>query len=152
MEEYTEKQSSIIPCFNKANHVLSIYFRKNNKKCDGISQLEIERTMELKEFVKDTISDISDAIVEINREKSECGLIVNPCKYSPNGARGIKTPDGRLIYEIEFNLSVSISERDTANGKIGISVIGASINGESQSMNISNIRFVIPVAYPRPEK
>ena len=37
--------------------------------------------MEIKEFVKEAISDISDAVSELNNEKRDGGLVVNPCKY-----------------------------------------------------------------------
>lgn len=38
------------------------------------------KIMELKEFIKETISSIADAVYELNEEKSENGLIVNPSK------------------------------------------------------------------------
>ena len=108
--------------------------------------------MELKDFIKDVISSIADAISEINGESTDGGIIVNPCKFSANGAKGTKTNDGRLIYDVEFNLHVSSSEKETMGGKAGISVIGAATGKESQTDNTSSIRFVIPVAYPFPKK
>ena len=37
-----------------------------------------DNTMELKDFIKATIKDISNAVTELNEEMSDKGLLVNP--------------------------------------------------------------------------
>lgn len=108
--------------------------------------------MEIKEFVKEAISDISDAVSELNNEKRDGGLVVNPCKYSLNGINRPKINDERMIYEVEFNLSVTVSDKNEVGGKLGIKIAGVGGNSESASSNTCNIKFLIPVVYPRPER
>lgn len=54
--------------------------------------------MELKDFVKGTISDIALAIKELNDEKSNIGLLVNPNNYDQIKANEfLFIGDGRLV-------------------------------------------------------
>ena len=80
------------------------------------------KIMELKEFIKETISSIADAVYELNEEKSENGLIVNPSKMKWKGESNDLYEDGRIIKNIEFNLSVqarqSARQRDGESGAL----------------------------------
>lgn len=105
--------------------------------------------MELKDFIKGTISDIAIAIKELNDEKSDMGLLVNPNNYD----RIVKDEfsmigDGRIVKDIEFNLSISASDTTEAGGGIKINVLKAGINNEISNSTISAIKFSIPVVLP----
>jgi hypothetical protein len=41
--------------------------------------------MEIKEFIKEVIGDITDAVIEINSEKCNSGAIVCPSRFSNRG-------------------------------------------------------------------
>ena len=91
--------------------------------------------MELKDFIKATIKDISNAVSELNDEMKNTGLQVNPSFYSaPNGYK--YTEDGANIPEINYKLQVSASEKSEAGGGFHINVIKAGANTES-----GNCRF-----------
>ena len=101
--------------------------------------------MELKDFIKQSVSDIIDATKTI-KTKYNVGHptkhpIVNSSIYDAN----------RKPHEIEFDIAVTTSENGTAKAgsKIGISVLGANINGEKgfTNENCSRIKFSIPF-YP----
>ncbi len=73
--------------------------------------------MELKDFIKGTISDIATAIKELNEEKSDIGLLVNPNNYDLITKREYSTiGDGRIVKDIEFNLSISASDTTETGG------------------------------------
>lgn len=103
--------------------------------------------MELKDFIKATIKDISNAVSELNDEMKDTGLQVNPLFDSaPHGYRF--TEDGATIQEIDFKLQVSASEKTEAGGGFYINVIKAGANTESGNSTVSTLEFQISVALP----
>lgn len=104
--------------------------------------------MELKDFIKGTISDIAIAIKELNNEKSDMGLLVNPNNYDCIIKDEYSIGDGRVVKDIEFNLSISASDTTEAGGGIKINVLKAGINNETSNSTVSIIKFSIPVVLP----
>jgi len=96
--------------------------------------------MELKEFIKEVVKSISDAVNELNNDSTPEGLIVNP-KLGLNG-------DGRNTTRIDFNLSVSDSDKTNAGGGLKINVISAGINKETNNNTISTVSFCLDVILP----
>lgn len=101
--------------------------------------------MDIKEFVKQTIIGISEAIIEINEEKRGTGLVA-----CPPVIRGVNKTDknGTIIQDIEFNLCVEISSN--AKFDSGIKIAIAKIGAENEANNAarSTIKFTLPVAFP----
>lgn len=107
--------------------------------------------MELKDFIKRTISDIALAINELNKELSDIGLTINP-KDKSNSINSFvrlnENDDERAIKEIEFNLSISVSDSTEGGGGLKINVVSAGINRGTSNCTISTVKFSIPVIYP----
>lgn len=112
--------------------------------------------MELKDFIKGTISNISLAIIELNEEMNDKGLIVNPKDDSNRHndcTRLNYSDDWRMVKDIEFNVSLSVSDgKDKGLGfKI---VLNPALNiggnyGSNNNNSVSNsVKFCIPVVYP----
>lgn len=106
--------------------------------------------MDLKNFIKETISSINGAVKELqeNRISNE---EINPVNVRKAGR--VMTDDGDIsLSEIEFN--VVLSDEESKSGKKGIGVWLASIGGGLQESNDSNIKsatsikFSIPISYP----
>ncbi len=102
--------------------------------------------MELKEFIEQSVSDIVDATQKLKQKynlhpNNKCHVIA---------AYKVSSLDYNS-HAIDFDIAVTSSESGTAKGesKIGISVLGANINGERGYNNehISRIKFSIPF-YP----
>ena len=107
--------------------------------------------MDIKEFIKETISGISDAVKELNAEKGKEGLIVAPTNYKHiEKAPYLKLQDDRIVELIEFNLAVTVSDKSNTGGGLKISVLNAGINSEAATSSCSTIRFSIPVVLPSP--
>lgn len=105
--------------------------------------------MELKDFIEQSVSDIAEATQSLKKKYNngyeEPGFEQNP--ISPIQATHLNKDD----HSIYFDIAVTTSENGTAKAgsKIGISVLGAKINGEKgfTNENCSRIKFAIPF-YP----
>lgn len=105
--------------------------------------------MELKDFIKGAISDISNSVIELNNEFKDKDVIINPIADSVGGDKEyIYYKDGRQIQKIDFNLSVSASETVEAGGGIKINVLKAGISNENNNQTISTIRFSLSIVLP----
>ncbi len=107
--------------------------------------------MDIKDFIKGTISDISDAVRELNAEKGKDGLIVAPANYKHiEKVPYLKLQDERIVELVEFNLAVTVSDKSNTDGGLKISILNAGINNEAATSTCSTIRFSIPVVLPSP--
>lgn len=111
--------------------------------------------MELKEFIKTAITDITEAVSELQNELDN-GAIVSPSLPHPISNGTIKDPDNnkvnRKISQIDFDVAITVGDTATkeAGGKMGIQILSAKIGGESQTYteNMSRLSFSIPIVLP----
>ena len=108
--------------------------------------------MELKEFIKTAIADITGAVSELQQELKN-GAIVNPT--FPSGQQGSHLLVGdevRAIEKLNFDIAVTATEKTELNGKAkaGISVFGAKVGAENTEKieNLSRLTFSIPLILP----
>lgn len=117
--------------------------------------------MELKDFIKQTILEISTAVQEANEEAEKNGIniMVNPKNIfgNTNGERSytLKNKDEsdiRYIEEISFDVAVTTEGEKNGNLKGGIKIATFDIGGggslRDKNSTISRISFMIPVALP----
>ncbi|OGU01590.1 MAG: hypothetical protein A2X82_15585 [Geobacteraceae bacterium GWC2_55_20] len=118
--------------------------------------------MDLKDFIKEAIKDISEAISEMNGELAEVGTIVNPKDVHPT----IKNEDvygylmkeqensdyRRPVHLIRFDVAVSSATKKDGKEGIGVNVVGIKIGKDGtqadESKMSSRLQFSIPVALP----
>lgn len=111
--------------------------------------------MELKEFIKTAIEDITGAVSDLQTELKN-GAIINPSL--PHAISNITVVDSengnvnRRISNIDFDVALTVGDSGTieSGGKVGIQIFSAKIGGESKSHteNVSRITFSIPVVLP----
>lgn len=113
--------------------------------------------MELKDFIKAAITDITDAVSELQNELTN-GAIINPPLQRDYTNRTI-TAIGqgiRPIEQLSFDVAVTIGETSGVDGhaKAGISIFGAKVGATTSAKmeNASRISFSIPVVLPSPIK
>ena len=104
--------------------------------------------MELKNFIKGTLTEIVEAVKESQITIKGTGAVINPPQYEIKE----RTKTGAPIFEIEFDIGVTVSDSSGAKGGIGIFMAGLGV-GTKAELNESNvsqnrIKFRIPVAYP----
>ena len=117
--------------------------------------------MELKSFVTQALVEIIEGVKDAQETVKETGAKINPqdtqFPHSRNENRPwLSTTDGGARYgqTVEFDVSVMASERDEAQGGVGIQVasitLGLGLSGktEDQSSVISRLKFSVPVFLP----
>ena len=108
--------------------------------------------MELKDFIKAAITDITEAVSELQNELDN-GAIVNPTLPNPIALKTLTVNNEiRPIEQLSFDVAVTASEESGIDGqaKAGISIFGAKIGSatSAKTENASRISFVIPVVFP----
>ncbi|MCI1683794.1 MAG: hypothetical protein LKI39_14765 [Bacteroides sp.] len=103
--------------------------------------------MNLKDFIKSTISEISSAVIELKAENESTGLIVNPRDIGGPYIIGV-VDDKREVSRIDFNLTVSEEDTIDSGGGIKINVLNAGLNNKNSNQAVNTVSFSILVAYP----
>jgi hypothetical protein len=110
--------------------------------------------MELKEFIKATITAISESIEDLNKKlenkaninpksvnmldrsgKSQTDRLINVLGYGKDGV-----PYGSLIQYVEFNLAITEAKEKEKGGGIRIEVINAGVNSKKEIENINTVK------------
>lgn len=110
--------------------------------------------MELKEFIKTTLTQISQGITEAQDELEGNDMIVNPAGLASNsnGEKYLRTDGWRYVQEIEINVGVTAIEKEGERAGIGIvtGILsgGAQASSDNSNQTVSTIKFNIPVALP----
>ena len=106
--------------------------------------------MDIKDFVENTLLQIVQGVNSANEKLKDTGAIVSSKNVIPlREGTTYNTSTGDLVNLIEFNIAVTVNEKDTANGGMGIKIAGINIGGGLQSelanQSISKIKFSIPL-------
>lgn len=111
--------------------------------------------MELKDFLKNVISSIANGIIEAQIELSDIGIIINPEKLEigKSGEKLLRADGWRYTQELDFEILVSIDEKNTEGGDGKLTVlnfasIGLNSINETNVSNSNKLKFKIPVAFP----
>jgi hypothetical protein len=121
--------------------------------------------VDLKDFIKEAIKDISEAISESNSELSTVGAIVNPKNVYTSGKDedlyGYLTQNDeeekfrRPVHAINFDVAVSSTIKKDGKEGIGVNVVGVKLGKDNQQTDenetSSRLQFSIPVAMPTGE-
>lgn len=111
--------------------------------------------MQLKDFLKDTLVQISQGIEEAHQDLKESGTLISPT-YQRNGAyeQMVHTPDRSnypTIQFIDFDVAVSASEEKGNTGGVGVSIasiqIGTKRTQEDVTSTVSRVKFQVPVFF-----
>lgn len=108
--------------------------------------------MELKEFIKTAITDITEAVSELQEELKN-GTIVNPSlAQGEHGKTLLVDNEVRMMVRLNFDIAVTATEATGLNGnaKAGISVFGAKVGAENKEKteNVSRLTFSLPLVLP----
>lgn len=110
--------------------------------------------MELKNFIKNTIISISEAIKESQSELKDKGVIVNPetVEIGKNNEKLLRADGWRYVQNLDFDIIVEIDESQEKSGDGGLKVasfinLGGTISSENQQRNSNRLKFSIPVAF-----
>lgn len=106
--------------------------------------------MELKDFIKETLVNIADGVVEAEKVCSQKGANVNPL-VRRNDAMGVTLCDNSVSM-IKFHVGLCNSTSSSEKSGIGVFLanIGGGISGsENNKMDfVTSIDFTIPLKLP----
>lgn len=106
--------------------------------------------MELKEFIKSTISQIGDAVSELNQDDN--GLIVNP-NFSESRNHIEYRNEAFVMTTIDFHIDLAVDEKNLKNGQVGVLAnvigIGGKYEAHKQSQSSTTIDFSLDVLLPQ---
>ena len=116
--------------------------------------------MELKEFIKKSIVQITEAIIESNEDLKDKDAVVNPGGIQVNSgesqAYGRQSSQikhqSRVIQKIDFDIAVTVLDEQHAGAGAKISVmslrLGADGEASYSNKSESRIKFAVPIMYP----
>jgi len=103
--------------------------------------------MTLQDFIRDSLLQISGGIQQARDKEQRIAphISVNPSRDSVGLA-----PDGSVVYLVDFDVAVTVSEKSTDGLSGGISVASVfKVEGKggstSEQSSISRVRFSVPV-------
>lgn len=104
--------------------------------------------MELKEFIKETLNQIVDGIVESQTVLKEKGALIAPEGYQFKG-RGAVGNDFVAVEEINFEIAIGTNSQN--NGKAGLKtpIIEVVLGKSSKDEANNKVSFSVPLVYPR---
>ena len=109
--------------------------------------------MQLQEFVTESLTQIIQGVRNAHAAAKTAGAQVNPIGLAvAKPGSEIYSQAGQLAQLIHFDVAVTATETDKAQGGIGVFVgalaVGTKGEVESQSSAISRIQFSVPVVLP----
>jgi len=115
--------------------------------------------MELKDFVKETLLEISSGVAEAQKEQQS--TLINPRVKSQestssklyiaeDGAgRGVR--GGRILDYVEFDIAVTVDKNTETSGKISVLFGAINLNSggasENKDSSTSRVRFKVPISF-----
>lgn len=114
--------------------------------------------MELKDFISETIQQISIGVKDAMEKCSDLDVIINPDVtlggdgdyFIPNDKHHTSVQRRVQIIDMDISVVVTATTENLMGGKIGISMIG--IGGETKGIentsNTNRVKFSIPVCLP----
>lgn len=113
--------------------------------------------MDIKEFVRDTLVQISSGVKEAQEIVREDGGFVNPA--SRTGAKDTADShlatihDGQGVFLVDFDVAVRVTEENKANGEAKLKVasvlsLGGGAEDTKENTSTSRISFQVPLAFP----
>lgn len=110
--------------------------------------------MDLKQFVKETISQVVSGVNEINEELNTTtgGYVQNKVTY-PQPMNGFIRSYIRESIDVDFDVAITATESDGKNGSAGIKVasilnIGGGVDSKTENQIVSRVKFTLPLILP----
>jgi len=113
--------------------------------------------VELKDFVKETLIQISSGVNAAISEVRESGGYVNPAVKiditKSDGSHFSNLPTGQNVFLIDFDVAVSVEEQSGTNAEAKIKVasffsLGAGGKSDQKLSTTNRIQFKVPLGLP----
>jgi len=112
--------------------------------------------MDLKDFVKNTLVQIIDGVIEAENELEKKGATVNPIgghfDQKQLGGRTWSFKDG-ITETVEFDVALTSSEKEGTSAGIGVLLgsinLGTKGASEESITSVTRIKFSVPILLPK---
>lgn len=122
--------------------------------------------MDLKDFVSETLKQITEGVIEAQKQAKAVGAWINPQDRGACTAFSVQNPTkvrfaeivgpnhtGYLneVHVVEFHVALTVTEREGKESGIGIAKIlnvGTSRESAASEESVTNIRFNVPIVFP----
>lgn len=109
--------------------------------------------MELKQFIKDSVSQIAEAVEELNQENKDSQLVVNPASSCSHDRDFFYCSGSRNQTILNFHLVLSASEKNGSSAKVGVFTGWFGVRGDMDAINeggnSTTLSFKLPVLLPQ---
>ena len=112
--------------------------------------------MELKDYIKQSITSISEAITEAQEELIEKGTFVNPKNLYPDSNKNyyLHESGGNIATNIDFEISVTVEEKNVGEKEGGVDILKvvsakAGQTNSNSHETINKLKFSIPLMLPK---
>ncbi|PZD71038.1 hypothetical protein C1752_08480 [Acaryochloris thomasi RCC1774] len=110
--------------------------------------------MNLKQFISETLIQITEGIEEAQKSRRTEQIRINP---KSSGGINVVTPtlytdeNGTSVFPVTFDVAISAGDRDGVK-TLGINVLNGGGNckdpPEESKSSVSRVTFTVPIAYP----
>ncbi len=104
--------------------------------------------MELKDFIRETLTQIVDGIRDSQDVMKEKGALIVPEGYLFKG-KGTVGDDFICVESIDFEVAIEAKESTDKKGGIKTPVIEVLIGKSANTGDYNKVSFSIPIVYPR---
>ncbi len=114
--------------------------------------------MELKEYITESLVQITEGINEAMKRLEGTGVIINPnSTFHTDGHFWIgkhqkSGPVERWVQMVEMNITTTVTDATEGQGgakiNVGILNIGGGVKDTGSEQNTNSIKFTIPVCFP----
>jgi len=112
--------------------------------------------MDLRDFVKNTLTQIVDGVIDAEKELGEKGASVNPVggyfDQKQLGRRPWSFKDG-ITETVEFDVALTNAEKEGTSGGIGVLLgsinLGAKGSSEESISSVTRIKFSVQILLPK---
>lgn len=112
--------------------------------------------MDLKDFIKATVSGIIEASIELQREHGKAGVVVNPLQSSDEASEVFDPNDPyakQRVQLVSFDIAVTVGSESAGKGSAALKIasvvdIGGGGGHSKTAQEVSRVQFSLPVALP----
>ena len=108
--------------------------------------------MDLKDFIKETISSIAEAVVDLQADLGDKGVVINPPRVIDKATAEVFDPEDRVSFDVA--LTASKESAGKGGGGLQVAVLGVGLNAGGEVANrataerVSRVAFSISIALP----
>jgi hypothetical protein len=109
--------------------------------------------MDVQDFIEKTLTQVVNGVNKAKVNIKPSGALISSKDVRPlREGTTYNTSTGNLVNLVEFDIAVTVNEKDTDGANAGIKIVGLSIGGglqkESLNQTVSRIKFSVPLTFP----